>query len=184
MLCHRGFVKNYLFHSSGYWQDSGYNNYVTALNFPQYCKILRGYKSFICCIPTNNDKHYTVLFLWNQFSSYISWACSMWYFANLANLFEKYLWFLKQYFNPENILNYILRHNTYQYDNYLWLTVLPKQWLSIWNSFSIAKSKLSMEWNVSVWIHSIFASKSDSALFIFLHGKFPPHWGILFWREI
>lgn len=131
VLCHRGFVKNYLFHSSGYWQDSGYNNYVTALNFPQYCKILRGYKSFICCIPTNNDKHYTVLFLWNQFSSYISWACSMWYFANLANLFEKYLWFLKQYFNPENILNYILRHNTYQYDNYLWLTVLPKQWLSI-----------------------------------------------------
>ena len=64
VLCHRGFVKNYLFHSSGYWQDSGYNNYVTALNFPQYCKILRGYKSFICCIPTNNDKHYTVLFLW------------------------------------------------------------------------------------------------------------------------
>ena len=39
----------------------------------------------------------------NQFLSYISWACSMWYFANLANLFEKYPWFLEQYFNPENI---------------------------------------------------------------------------------
>ena len=43
----------------------------------------------------------------NQFLSYISWACSMWYFANLANLFEKYPWFLKQYFNPENIYQYL-----------------------------------------------------------------------------